>query len=238
MYYCYRHIRLDKNEPFYIGIGKSSPRYKSGTHNDTYRRAYQKSNRTVWWRNIASYGYRVDILFESNSRREILKKEKEFIKMYGFKCDGGTLCNITSGGDIGYELNQEQKYLISKRMIGNANAKGYLHSEESKRKMSEARKGITPWCKGKKMPKEFGEKISKSTKGVSKTPIYNCRPHQKKIYCYTNDTVYDSICECVREFFGIKTYSSDNKFRVKKNNISKVCNGKKKDYLGHKFKFV
>lgn len=180
----------------------------------------------------------MDILFESETREEILNKEVEFISLYGLKCDCGTLCNITTGGDGGYDLSKEQRHRISRRMVGNTNGKGYKHNEESKRKISEAHKGIEPWCKGKKMSKEFGKKISSSTEGMPKPPVYNCRPQQKKVYCYTNGVTYNSICECVREFFGISTYTADNKFRVKKNNVSKVCNGKKKDYLGHKFKFV
>jgi len=35
MAYIYRHIRLDKNEPFYIGIGDNS-------HEGTYPRAHSK----------------------------------------------------------------------------------------------------------------------------------------------------------------------------------------------------
>jgi len=237
MYYCYRHIRLDKNEPFYIGIGKSSPRYKRWTLSDVYRRAYCKQ-RSKWWKNIAQNGYRVDILFESENKEDVLLKEQEFISLYGFKCNGGTLCNITSGGDGGYELNQEEKDRIRKRMMGNKNSLGNAHTEEAKKKMSQAAKGRVPWCKGKRMSKEFREKISQSKKGVSQPPRYNCRPQQKKVLCHTNGEEYNSICECVRYFFKINAPAADNRFRVKKNNISLVCNGKKESYLGHKFSFV
>jgi len=44
MAYVYRHIRLDKNEPFYIGIGKI----------DNYKRAYLKSIRNVIWKQIVN----------------------------------------------------------------------------------------------------------------------------------------------------------------------------------------
>jgi len=41
MYYLYRHIRLDKDEPFYIGIGtKANVKFKS--FNSEYRRAFSK----------------------------------------------------------------------------------------------------------------------------------------------------------------------------------------------------
>ena len=45
MAYLYRHIRLDKNEPFYIGIGGDDKGY--------YERAYHKiSHRNKHWKNI------------------------------------------------------------------------------------------------------------------------------------------------------------------------------------------
>ena len=57
----YRHIRLDKNVPFYIGIG------------DSINRAYNKINRTKIWKNIAKKGY-------ETSKTKISKTNK--IKYY------------------------------------------------------------------------------------------------------------------------------------------------------------
>jgi hypothetical protein len=45
MAYLYRHIRLDKNVPFYIGIGK---------YDDQFKRAYSVKNRNVYWNNIVN----------------------------------------------------------------------------------------------------------------------------------------------------------------------------------------
>lgn len=42
MAYVYKHIRLDTNEVFYVGIG-------SGI---TYKRAYKVNGRTQFWQNI------------------------------------------------------------------------------------------------------------------------------------------------------------------------------------------
>ena len=46
-YYLYRHIRLDKNEPFYIGIGTKEERYKS--FEMIYKRAFSKKKRNIIW---------------------------------------------------------------------------------------------------------------------------------------------------------------------------------------------
>ena len=42
MAYLYRHIRLDKNEPFYIGIGSD----------EQYGRANSKHNRNKLWNGV------------------------------------------------------------------------------------------------------------------------------------------------------------------------------------------
>ena len=52
-YLVYRHIRLDKNEVFYIGIGNDS----------NYKRSKIKANRSVYWKNIVNKTfYEIEIL--------------------------------------------------------------------------------------------------------------------------------------------------------------------------------
>lgn len=96
-YYLYRHVRLDTNKPFYIGIGTKLEGTK--TYLSQYRRAYTKSNRNSYWKSIVNNTeHKVEILLESDSYTFIQDKEKELIKLYGRKSDGGTLCNIEGGG--------------------------------------------------------------------------------------------------------------------------------------------
>lgn len=141
MAYVYRHIRLDKNEPFYIGIGKED--------DGKYVRAYQKSssrgNSVIWKRIAKKTDYKVEILLDNLEWKEAGAKEIEFIKLYGRIDRGtGTLANLTDGGD------------------GNL---GLVHSEEALKKISEASKGRVGHWKGKKMSDEFKRKISESRKG-------------------------------------------------------------------------
>lgn len=42
-FYLYRHIRLDKNEPFYIGKGKKGNSFSS--FENEYKRAFDLKNR-------------------------------------------------------------------------------------------------------------------------------------------------------------------------------------------------
>lgn len=118
IYYLYRHIRLDKNEPFYIGIGKTNIKNKYSVDSEKYKRAYSKLNRNVYWKNIVSkIPYEVEIVLETPVREEIIQKEIEFIKLYGRKdLKLGTLVNLTNGGEgkEGSKLSKETKDKMSK----------------------------------------------------------------------------------------------------------------------------
>jgi len=120
MAYVYRHIRLDKNQPFYIGIG----------NDDTYERAYSKYNRNKYWNNIVSKcGYRVDILVDDIEYDFAIQREIEFISMYG-RADikTGILCNLTDGGEghNGIVRSKETLLKFSNAKLGNKNAKSRL----------------------------------------------------------------------------------------------------------------
>lgn len=93
-YYLYRHIRLDKNEPFYIGIGTFSDKRR-------YERSRSKTGRSKFWKNIVNKTkYRIEILVESENENFINQKEIEFIKLYGRRdLKSGTLTNMTDGGE-------------------------------------------------------------------------------------------------------------------------------------------
>lgn len=139
-YYLYRHIRLDKNQPFYIGIGTMESRYKSVKM--LYKRAFSKKKRNNIWNSIVSKtAYIVEILFETNSKEEIEIKEMEFISIYGRIINNtGILANIESGGryNKGKIVSETTKLKISK-----AN-KGKKRSKEQKQQHSLKMKGRSP----------------------------------------------------------------------------------------------
>lgn len=129
MAYVYRHIRLDKNEPFYIGIGTDLK----------YKRAFDKTIRNRFWKFIVSKtDYIVEILIDDEPLDFVLKKEVEFIKLYGrSNINTGSLCNLTDGGEgaVGCVLSDETKAKISIRL------KGRKISNETKKKLSIANLG-------------------------------------------------------------------------------------------------
>jgi len=120
-YYLYRHIRLDKYEPFYIGIGTKDNKFT--TIKTEYARSYSKCERNDIWNKIVSKSdYKVEILLESNDYNFIKQKEIEFIKLYGRKnLNKGSLANLTDGGDgtINIVVTDETKKRISQKLKGN-----------------------------------------------------------------------------------------------------------------------
>ena len=163
MAYVYRHIRLDKNEPFYIGIGSDNKFY----------RATEKSRRNKLWNDIVTKSdYEVEILFNDLCWEEACKKEQEFIALYGRKNkNNGILVNLTDGGEgaFGVVMTQERKDKISKSQIGKKLSKQNRENIskalkgkkrnprtlETKLKISKANKGKIGINEGKKMSKEF-----------------------------------------------------------------------------------
>jgi hypothetical protein len=172
MAYLYRHIRLDKNEPFYIGIGSDS----------NYNRAYEikKDRRNIVWSRIASKSeIEVEIMLDGLSWDNACEKEIEFIKLYGRKDGGGILANLTDGGDgtLGLIVSEKTRKENSERHSGKNNpmygkshpkelieqirlknigrvswnkGKKGVYTDSQLKKMSEIKKGKTPWNLGKR----------------------------------------------------------------------------------------
>ena len=159
VYYLYRHIRLDKKIPFYIGIGtkRLKPFY---SYKAEYDRAYSKGSRNKYWVNIVSItSYEVEILFESNCRKEIEKKEIEFINLHK-----NTLVNMTDGGEGTNSLEPWNKGLNMWKDRIHPNLGKKLSKKICERK-SIAMKNSDKNLKDKKLPKWWKDKISENTKG-------------------------------------------------------------------------
>lgn len=167
MFYIYRHIRPDTNEVFYVGKGlENSNRHLS------------KQGRNKYWHNIVNKNngqYDIEIMMEDLTHEESIEKEQEFIKLYGRRCDGGTLCNLSLGGEGG--------------------TYGYTHTEETKELMSE-------FASGKPKSEETKKRISLSKKGISINkviPILNetqekaWEANRKKVKCLITGKIYDSV---------------------------------------------
>jgi hypothetical protein len=165
MYFLYRHIRLDTNQPFYIGVGKKPKTYRS--YRAEYQRAFIKDKRNIYWKRIVEKaGYKVEILFEADSSEEIFQKEKEFIALYGRSdLKTGILCNLTDGGDGVFNYKFSEKEIERRRQyaLGENNSfRGKKHSEQTKSYLSQLHSGENHPQYGKKRSEETKRKISES----------------------------------------------------------------------------
>lgn len=193
-YYLYRHVRLDNNQPFYIGIG--TKKQDRVLYESVYGRAFTKSNRNLHWKNIVNkFDYKVDILIETNDYDFLEEKEKEFIKLYGrTDKNTGTLVNWTDGGK-GSDKNKKKKR-NSKKVAWNL---GKKLSEEHKKKLSFAQKNL-PLEKRLKINNSLkGRKFSEKGKENMKIAAQNKENNGKKILNSDTGKIYKSIMECSKD---------------------------------------
>lgn len=230
MAYVYRHIRLDKNEPFYIGIGSDM----------TNKRANERARRSELWKKIvAKSDYEIEILMDDITFDEAKSKEIEFIKLYGrIDLGNGTLANLTDGGDglinriftpehrrklslsqIGRKLSEEQKDKLRKYRIGIPNspeARSKISKANKGRKNSEALMELLINRKGKKNP-AFGITGQK------------CKNFKGFIEVFKNGVYlgkYEGIRHCA-ESFGVEATK-----------VSAVINGRRNHTGGYTFKRI
>ncbi len=138
MAYLYRHIRLDKNIPFYIGIGSDN--------GGEYKRAHDTGlrNRNKYWNNIVGKtAYSIEIMLDNLTWEEACAKEIEFIALYGRRNDGGILANLTLGGEGQLGMLKELNGMYGRKA-----------SIETRQKQSLRKKGKPAPNKGKPMPKD------------------------------------------------------------------------------------
>ena len=131
-YYVYTHENPITKDVFYVGIGKGNRAHNAW------------AGRNDFWQNyVNKHGFNVVIIASGLTRPQAGKIEVKLISELGRRQidEGGVLVNRSEGGDGG--------------------SSGYTHTEEFKKNMSEARKGITK----KPMSAKTKAKLSKSLKG-------------------------------------------------------------------------
>lgn len=108
----YTHVRDDKNEIFYIGIGNPSRPYCKHGRNDIWNKITNKTS------------YKIKIIYTNLTNKEAKELEKELIRYYGKLCEGtGCLANISDGGDninsSKYTANKISKSLTGRQLTIN-----------------------------------------------------------------------------------------------------------------------
>lgn len=104
----YRHIRLDTNKVFYVGIAASR------------HRPHSRFSRNKYWHNIVDkVGYDVEIITDKIPYEDACELEQFLISEYGRKDLGtGLLVNMTGGGEGSVNLSREVRDKISNSKLG------------------------------------------------------------------------------------------------------------------------
>lgn len=232
----YKHIRLDKNEVFYIGIAKQK------------NRPYEKGNKRslLWNKIVAKTDYKVEIIFNNLTWEEAKLKEIELIKYYGRKdLKTGILVNMTDGGDgnvnpsierrenIAFHSKnrvwkQESKDKLSKSKSGenhhmfgikgeNNPLYGTKHSEETKRKISIARTGYVA-------DREVVDRIANKLRGRSRSEYVKNKiseANSKIVLDYETGVFYNSAYDA-SNILGIKYSTLRCRLNGSRKNISNL----------------
>ena len=161
----YRHWRLDKNEVFYVGIGKEESR------------AFDFIRRNKVWKGIKRRtDVDVEIVARDLSWELACELEQLMIQEYG-RIDLGTGClvNLTDGGEGSFGIKQSQE-TINKRANSN---RGKKRTDETRAKISQA-------LTGKKLSEKHIESLR--TSHLGKLP-----PNAKQVIDLQTGFVYDSL---------------------------------------------
>jgi len=188
-YYIYQHRAADTGAIFYVGKGKD-------------KRHADKNKRSRYWKfYVEKHGFTSEIIANGLDEELAFLAEMECIDIYRKR--GIKLVNLSNGGEgcSGYSHphSEESKKKMSIARLGNTNKLGKKISNESKLKISIAKKG-----------KSLSEKHKKS---ISKGLIGN--KHTAKL---TDDQI-----RYIRNNKSIMTHIElGNKFGVHKNTIHKI----------------
>ena len=213
-WYVYQHIRLDKNEPFYIGIGNKK----------NFARAFEFSKdkrNEIWWKIYSKTNISVEILYESLTKTDASLKEQELIKKYGRKdLNEGSLCNMTDGGDGIWNCIRTEKTrkLLSEQKIGSKNPQF-----------------------GKKQSKELIEKRFRNIRGIKKSDedkkkqslstIKSGQAKEVDVFKYNTN-------EYIGRFYAISEACRILGFHHLNGKAVQVAKGKRKQTQGYVFKYV
>lgn len=230
----------------YIGITKQDVKQR-------WRDGNGYKTQTLFYRAIEKYGWENinhEILFENLTQEQANQKEIELIRQYRSN-DAAFGYNIDNGGNAVGTFSEEhiRKMILAQNnpalterkrqaSVGEKNwFYGKTHTEEARRKMSEAKKGKPSNAKGKRFSDEARKNISEAHKGkpspmkgkhFSEQARQNIKDaHQgKKILCVETNVIYSSFLEASKQT-GISNA-----------NICQCCKGKRKTAGGYVWRYV
>lgn len=179
-------LKRPNGVPFYVGKGNCKGFRIEAHVREALSNKHKNKYKVNIIRKIFEAGEQIDyeIVF-TNDEKVAFDKEMELISFFGIKNQGGVLSNMSDGGEgnCGNIMSDTSKKLISKALVGIKRSEetkkkisnsrkgkssrliGWHHSDDAKKKMSDARKGKSNGREGTHLSEETRKKISKSNKG-------------------------------------------------------------------------
>ena len=163
-------------------------------------RAYKKHRKGI---GVPKDKSRIIFLKQNLTEEEAFRHEIYMIAVFGRKDLGtGILHNLTDGGDgaSGYVFSEETKRKQSEAHKGNTTWLGKTHSEETKRKMSDTRKGKT-----------HSEETKRKQSEVKKGKTYSEEAKRKMSEAHKGKTLSEETRRKMSEIRKGKTHSEETK---------------------------
>ena len=202
-YYVYTYWRLDINEPFYVGKGKSK----------RWKRLY---NRNKHFTNIVNKYPTIVVIEKDNlTEEEALYWEEEIIRQLVF--DYGFSIDIPNNRDESHYC-----HLVNQTWGGEGTSGHNSYEDKTKEEMDEIKRKIRKTKIGVRRSEETRKRISKNhadMKGKN-NPMYGVcgrhAPSSRMVICITTKKIFNTVKE------GSEFYKCDS------SGIIKCCRGKKK----------
>ena len=204
------YVHISPNGKRYYGITKKKveARWKNGKGYEGNKYFYRAINKHGWG------NFEHIVIAKGLSEEEAKWLEVELIREWD-TTNREYGYNITKGGDSNPMDNEESRKKLSETRKGENNPNyGKTLSEKTKQKMSEATKGENNPMYGKKHTEESKQKMSETKKGKN-------NPRATKVYCVELDMVFNTITEASK-FVGCD-----------QTNISNVLIGRQKTAGGY-----
>lgn len=167
-FYVYEHLRADTGQAFYVGKGSGGRAHVTS-----------KYHRSIYWQRTVAKAGGFTVRMVAESLPEELAFLAEIERIDQLRRIGMELCNLTDGGDgmAGLVRTQEWRDKIGRAHKGKIISQevrdkiaatvrriGYVHSEDARKKISEAHRGNT-YTLGRKQPEQEKKKRAKSLLG-------------------------------------------------------------------------
>lgn len=163
--FCYENGNIEfEYQPIYVGKG-TKDRVKK--HLNLYKKSKTHFHNKLAL--IIKEGYEpiYRIIYENLTEMEAFEKEKKLISLIGRELQGGTLLNLSDGGEgqSGFNHSDDTKNKISNSLKNNLEFQKYMKSKEYSQKLSQSLMGHKGHGKGVSRTEEVKNKIKETLKG-------------------------------------------------------------------------